>query len=116
MPLVRNIHQTFFKFDDRVLEDYPMFVSSRDMYGAMTGWLYRLWNEAMVDDVIQERYPHLWEEYCALPHQVQRVDMAKYIVLDAFGGVFPTSTSYLLHLWTAYSHRHAHLIGVLVQT
>ena len=73
MPLQRLIHQIFFDFNGRRLDDFPTFVASRDMFAAMAGWSYRLWNEGTVDDLIQERYPHLWKEYCALQHNIQRV-------------------------------------------
>lgn len=87
MPLLRLVHQVFFDFDGRKIEDFPTFVTSRDKFAAMTGWSYRLWNEAEVGDVIRRRYPHIWDEYRALPHAIQRVDVAKYIIADHFGGV-----------------------------
>ena len=57
------------------------------MYANMKGWSYTLWDESMVADVMKEKYPHMLEEYDALPHAIQKVDLAKYIIADAFGGV-----------------------------
>jgi len=88
MPLQRLIHHLFFDFDGRRLDDFLTFVASRDMFAAMVGWQYYLWDEAMVDGVIQERYPQIWETYHSLPHTIQRLDAAKYIIIDCVGGAY----------------------------
>ena len=41
----------------------------------------------MVADVIKQKYPHVFDEYNALPNAIQKVDLAKYIIADALGGV-----------------------------
>ena len=64
-----------------------MFVASRDAFAAMDGWTHRLWNEEAVDDLISEHYPALLDVYRALRYPVQRVDVAKYVIADALGGV-----------------------------
>ena len=87
MAPVRNIHQVFVEFDDRRLEDYPVFVSSRDAFASMDGWSYRLWDEAAVASLVCERYPALWDTYRGLRYPIQRVDFAKYAIADSFGGV-----------------------------
>ena len=45
MAPVRKVHQVFFRFDDRLLDDYPTFAASRDAFSTMDGWEYRLWDE-----------------------------------------------------------------------
>ena len=87
MPLKRLVHQIFFDFDGRRLEDFPTFVTSRDMYANMKGWSYTLWDESMVAIVLKDKYPHMLDEYNALPHAIQKVDLAKYITADAVGAV-----------------------------
>ena len=89
MAPVRRVHQVFFRFhpDGRTLEDYPMFVASRDAFAAMDGWVYRLWDEEAVDGLIRERYPALFDVYRGLRYPIQRVDVAKYAIADAHGGV-----------------------------
>ena len=87
MVLVKKIHQIFFDFDGKVLEDYPAFSASRAKFKNMEGWSYTLWDESMVADAIKQKYPHVFDEYNALPHAIQKVDLAKYIIADAFGGV-----------------------------
>ena len=89
MAPVRRVHQVFFRFhpDGRTLEDYPMFVASRDAFAAMDGWVYRLWDEEAVDGLIRERYSVLFDVYRGLRYPIQRVDVAKYAIADAHGGV-----------------------------
>ena len=88
MVLFKQIHQIFFDFGDgRMLKDFPVFSASRAKFRDMGGWSYKLWDDNMVADVIKEKYPHLFDEYSALPHTIQKVDLAKYIIADAFGGV-----------------------------
>ena len=87
MVLVKKIHQIFFDFDGKVLEDYPAFSASRAKFQDMKGWSYKLWDENMVADVIKKKYPHILDTYNALPHTIQQVDLAKYIIADACGGI-----------------------------
>ena len=87
MAPLRLIHQIFFDFDGRRIESYPVFVSSRDAFASMDGWLYRLWDEAAVASLVRERYPALWDTYRGLRYPIQRVDFAKYAIADSFGGV-----------------------------
>ena len=56
-----------------------MFVASRDAFAAMDGWEHRLWGEEAVGGLI--------DVYHGLRYPVQRVDVAKYAIADAHGGV-----------------------------
>ena len=87
MVLVKKIHQIFFDFDGKVLEDFPAFSASRAKFENMEGWSYTLWDESMVAGVIKQKYPLVFDEYNALPRAIQKVDLAKYIIADAIGGV-----------------------------
>ena len=87
MAPVRKVHQVFFRFDDRLLDDYPTFAASRDAFAAMDGWEHRLWDEGAAESLMRERYPTLFDVYRGLRYPVQRVDFAKYAIADAHGGV-----------------------------
>ena len=84
MECVRKIHQIFFKFDQRELHDYPIFVESHNAFRRMPGWEYRLWNEADVEHLCKSRYPQFWETYHSLKYNIMRVDAARYIIADTF--------------------------------
>ena len=79
----RSIHQIFFDFNGKSLEDYPIFVASHEAFKNMPGFNYKLWNERAVDELCRERYPTLWPTYKNLPYKIQKVDLAKYLVADS---------------------------------
>ena len=84
--MIRRIHQFFFDFNGKRLQDYPIFMRSRALFEAQKGWKYKLWNERQIEHLCRTRYPKLWSRYRRmLP--IQRVDTAKYLVADAIGGV-----------------------------
>jgi len=85
---VKRIHQIFFRFDGRRLQDYPVFVQSRRAFESMQGWRYKLWREAGVARLCRNHYPQLWNLYKTLPYDIQRVDLAKYMIVDWYGGAF----------------------------
>ena len=86
--MIRRIHQIFFDFGDgKSLHDYPFFVQSHNAFRSMPGWRYKLWDEAAVERLLRTRRPELWETYCSLGHPIMRVDMAKYLIADAVGGI-----------------------------
>lgn len=51
-------------------------------------WEYRFWTDAMLADFVQETYPELWPLYKKAPKPVMRADIARYLLLHHFGGVY----------------------------
>ena len=51
-------------------------------------WVFELWDDARSNALVQEQYSKLWPMYESLPYLTQRVDVIKYLVLYAFGGVY----------------------------
>ena len=86
--MIRRVHQIFFDIDGKTLNDYPMFVRSRNLFSDMPGWRYTLWKEQPVEKLCRDRYPRLWPVYQNLKHQIQKIDLAKIMICDAFGGCF----------------------------
>ena len=85
MEQQRTVHQIFFfNFDDRTLQDYPVFVKSAEAWSSFSGWGYKLWNEADAEKLCQSTYPQLWETYRALRFPIQQVDLLKYMIADNF--------------------------------
>ena len=85
--MIKHIHQIFFRFDKRALDDYPLFVESKGAWGNMGGWTYQLWDEQTVAELCKENRPHLHGTYQSLRYPIQRVDFAKYIIADSCGGL-----------------------------
>ena len=88
MPPVRRVHQIYFNFDGRALQDHPLFARSHEAFRNMRGWTYRLWDETSIEHLCKSKYPSLWGVYRRLKYPIQRVDIAKIMVLDTFGGIY----------------------------
>ena len=83
----RTIHQIFFQFNEKRLQDFPRFVASQEAFRNMIGWRYHHWDEPAVEQLCRRRYPEHLSTYLGLRHDIQRVDMAKYLI----SGTYPSS-------------------------
>ncbi len=52
------------------------------------GWTWRLWTDADLLELVRTHYPQLEALYVSYPHNVQRADLGRYLVLDHCGGVY----------------------------
>lgn len=52
------------------------------------GWTYRLWTDDDLLAFISEQRPDLLELYLSYSRPVQRADLARYAILQAYGGVY----------------------------
>lgn len=51
-------------------------------------WTYRLWNFEHLEDLVAAEFPELLHLYRSYPNMVQRVDLARYVLLYRFGGIY----------------------------
>ena len=82
-----NIHQIFYTIKSTEIPQewkHAMWSWSR----LNPGFKYNLWNSSSVESLIVSKYPHLWDTYRQYGHWVQRIDMAKYIILHQYGGIY----------------------------
>ena len=85
--MAKAIHQIFLRFDQRVLDDYPLFAESKTTWENMAGWTYKLWDDQAVEALCKDKCPQLLATYGALRYPVQRVDLAKYMIAHHYGGL-----------------------------
>jgi hypothetical protein len=52
------------------------------------GWDYRLWQTRETAEFVAQKYPSLVDFYEAFTTNVQKSDMARFLLLDAFGGFY----------------------------
>jgi mannosyltransferase OCH1-like enzyme len=68
-------------------------------------WQFKLWTDDDNQHLVKTHYPHLFETYQNYPHNIQRVDVARYMILHTYGGLyfdlditclrpFPTTTTF----------------------
>ena len=58
------------------------------MQAANPGWAHRLWTDAENRALVAARYPWLLAAYDGYPSDIQRADVARYVVVHAHGGVY----------------------------
>jgi mannosyltransferase OCH1-like enzyme len=51
-------------------------------------WIYHLWTDEEIRNHISTHHPDLLALHDSYPHNIQRADMIRYIVLHDFGGVY----------------------------
>lgn len=51
-------------------------------------WEYRVWDNRMMNDFVQEHYPQYWTAYQQFPYNIQRWDAIRYLILDKIGGMY----------------------------
>lgn len=52
------------------------------------GFEYRLWSDEDLETLVREKYPWFLSFYKNYPQHIMRVDAARYMVLDTYGGVY----------------------------
>ena len=52
------------------------------------GWSYKLWTQHDMDSLVESNFPGLQDFYHALPFDIQRWDMIRYLILYAEGGMY----------------------------
>lgn len=51
-------------------------------------WVYRLWDDSSINELIDIHYPSLQPIYSEIPLPVMKADLARYLILNAKGGLY----------------------------
>lgn len=51
-------------------------------------WQYKLWTDDMLLDFVETEYPNFLSIYNKYEYNIQRVDAARYLILNTVGGVY----------------------------
>lgn len=51
-------------------------------------WEYEFWDNDRMNQFIQDFYPQYQEAYNKFPHNIQRWDAVRYLILDKMGGIY----------------------------
>ena len=83
----KNIHQVYFFITDKELpakyvENQESWIKQNPEYN------YILWNATMIEQLIEDKYPEVEELYHSYSHWIRRSDVARYLVLHQFGGIY----------------------------
>ncbi|MGH0028759.1 MAG: glycosyltransferase family 32 protein [Myxococcota bacterium] len=84
LPIPRVLHQTWKDAD--LPERFQAYHATwRRQH---PGWRFVLWTDADNRRLVASRHAGLLSLYDALPRDIQRVDLAKYLILASHGGVY----------------------------
>jgi mannosyltransferase OCH1-like enzyme len=83
----RIIHQIWLPM---IAPEMPArFRASQDSWKAQhPGWEYHLWTGEEIDRLVREHYPDLSRLFYGYPDWIQRVDVARYMILHHHGGIY----------------------------
>ena len=87
---VRYVHQVYGLFGD----DKPMsalFETSNKQWKDVATLMsahYHLWNTGEVEALVKKKYPQHWEMYSGVRYPIMRCDMARLMILHAYGGLY----------------------------
>jgi len=86
MLIPKIIHQIWYQGYDKLPEKYHhMQQSWRELH---PHWTYYLWDREKIEQLIVESYPDVYNTYTKLPQMIQKIDLAKYVILHKYGGVY----------------------------
>lgn len=89
MTIPRKIHQIFWSFTNKELDDIPKFkeyTTKTKQFADHYGYEYKLWSLKDCEELIVEYFPQyivLWTEF---RHDIQRCDFIRYLILFIHGG------------------------------
>src|SRR5438105_4266380 len=92
MNIPKIIHQIWLQGSDNnnnpinIPDDYPNFTDSwKQMNKEFT---YVLWDDDKIMALMKEKFPFLIQKYNSLPRFIQKVDIAKFMILYTYGGIY----------------------------
>lgn len=79
------IHQTWKTAD---LSTYTLQASNKAWKEKYPTYTVKLWTDADIEILIRTHYPWLWQLYRSYPYNIQRADVARYVILHHEGGIY----------------------------
>lgn len=82
--LPRIIHQTY---KSEILPEH--WQPSKDSWLKLhPNWLYVLWTDEMLFELVEKYYPAFYEKFLSYPYFIQKVDAARVFILHRYGGIY----------------------------
>lgn len=88
---MKLIHQIWLQGEEKLPKRYKKY---SNMYKSMKDYNYTLWDDKSIRKLIKNKKPHLYEIYDGYEKWIMRVDLAKYIILQVYGGFYIDMDTY----------------------
>ncbi len=86
IPLI--LHQIWFQGIDNIIEPYKScFINSIKIL-KHTKWDHQFWDKERIETLILDKYPQYWNLYNKCDILIQKLDVARYIILYHYGGCY----------------------------
>src|SRR3989304_6565845 len=85
MKLVETVHQIWLQGYDAMPKKYQEYSNK---YRELNNNDYILWDEPAILNLITSEHPELLKEYEGYQFWIMRVDLAKYVILEKYGGFY----------------------------
>jgi inositol phosphorylceramide mannosyltransferase catalytic subunit len=86
MEIPRTIHQIWYQGADQLPLKYHDFQHSWQEHHPT--WTYQLWDQTLIEQLLNNEYPDLHAFFHSLPLMIQQIDVAKYLILKKYGGIY----------------------------
>lgn len=81
------IHQIWFQGQREITNPYHRYCQSL-WKQQHPGWTYWLWDAKAIEQLVASQYPEFRSLYEAYPLMIERIDVAKYFILEQYGGFY----------------------------
>lgn len=85
-PVPKIIHQIWVNENPNIPEKWKD--SPVEWKAKHPDWHYVLWNGDAMRSLVEKYHPEFLATYNAYPHEIQRIDAARYVFLEAYGGLY----------------------------
>ncbi len=86
IPLI--LHQIWFQGIDNIIEPYKSCFINTIIFLKKTKWKHYFWDKEKIDTFILDKYPNYWDIYNNCHILVQKLDVARYLILYHYGGCY----------------------------
>jgi mannosyltransferase OCH1-like enzyme len=86
IPLI--IHQIWFQGINNIIQPYRNCFINTIKFLENTNWDHYFWDQLRIEKLIKEEYPQYWNTYNKCEILVQKLDVARYIILYHYGGCY----------------------------
>lgn len=82
------LHQIWYQGIDMIIEPYKSCYEKTCMFLKNTKWKHIIWDKIKIDRFIRKHYNQYWDLYNRYDIMVQKLDIARYLILYHYGGCY----------------------------
>ncbi len=82
------IHQIWYQGIDNIIEPYKLCFIYAIKFLENTNWEHKFWDKESIEELILDKYPQYFDLYNSCSILVQKLDIARYIILYHYGGCY----------------------------